>query len=109
VMGEVRGVSTDSERFRQGARYSGPFTYRRPSSNQRQSRPSKKVIQLKVCKEKRIVACLANVMSSLWLKALLSDCLFLKIKFIICDQSRRCRLERYLIKVRKCLANFPRS
>ena len=43
----------------------GPFTYRRPSSNQRQCRPSKKVIQLKVCKENRIVVSLANILSSI--------------------------------------------
>jgi len=43
----------------------GPFTYRRPSNNQRQCRPSKKVIQLKVCKENRIVACLDNILSSI--------------------------------------------
>jgi len=37
---------------------------RRPSSNQRQCRPSKKFIQLKACKENRLVACLANILSS---------------------------------------------
>ena len=50
--GLVAGMAT--------SRLGALFAYRRPTIKQRQCRLSKKFIQLKVCKENRIVACLVN-------------------------------------------------